>query len=167
MLLLTGPTAAGKNTVGLRLAKQQARCAVVDFDAIRAMFVQPHHAPWQGEEGKAQQLLGVQHVCQLARGFSNAGWKVVILDVVSNETAPIYCKELKSFNLQIIQLLPEFSELERRFDERGPVLTREELSEVYRGQLELLHHDKRIDTTHLSPAETVEVIAAYSSEFAR
>ncbi len=159
MLLLTGPTAAGKNTVALQLAKQQKRCAVVDFDAVRAMFVQPHHAPWQGEEGKAQQFLGVQHVCQLARGFSNAGWKVVILDVVSNETAPIYRSELN--NLKIVQLLPEFKELERRFNERGPVLTKEELMDVYRGQVKLKYYDARVDNTYLSPSGTVKTIAEY------
>jgi hypothetical protein len=165
MLLLTGPTAAGKNTVGFQLAKRQLRCAVVDFDAVRAMFVQPHHAPWQGEEGKAQQLLGVRHVCQLARGFSNAGWKVIVLDVVSDETAPIYREELKFFNLQIIQLLPKFNELERRFNERGPVLTKEELKAVYQGQIDLKNCDKRIDNTHLSVTTTVEQIAAYVGEF--
>ncbi len=45
MLILSGPTAAGKNTVGRVLAQRRRRCAVVDFDAVRAMFVQPHRAP--------------------------------------------------------------------------------------------------------------------------
>ncbi len=58
MLILSGPTAAGKNTVGRVLAQRRRRCAVVDFDAVRAMFVQPHRAPWQGTEGRAQHLLG-------------------------------------------------------------------------------------------------------------
>ena len=72
MLILTGPTAAGKNTVGRLLAYQRHRCAVVDFDLVRAMFVQPHQPPWMGEEGKMQQILGVQHVFNLAIGFAKA-----------------------------------------------------------------------------------------------
>ncbi|HSH79595.1 MAG TPA: hypothetical protein VLA19_13810 [Herpetosiphonaceae bacterium] len=68
MLILTGPTAAGKNTVGTLLAKQRERCAVVDFDSVRAMFVHPHRASWQGAEGKAQHLHGTHLVCLLAEG---------------------------------------------------------------------------------------------------
>ena len=53
ILILTGPTAAGKNTVGKLIAYQRERCAMVDFDLVRTMFVQPHLPPWMGEEGKS------------------------------------------------------------------------------------------------------------------
>ncbi len=156
MLILTGPTAAGKNTIGTLLAKHRGRCAVIDFDAVRAMFVQPHRAPWQGAEGKAQQLLGTHLVCLLAERFAQAGWEVIILDVVSEETASLYRQILDRFNPTIVQLLPAFAELQRRFYQRGPVLTDEELAQVYAEQLALTYYDVQIDNTHLSPSDVVQ-----------
>ena len=158
MLILTGPTAAGKNTVGSLLAKQRERCAVVDFDVVRAMFVQPHRAPWQGAEGKAQQLLGTHLVCLLAEQFTRAGWDVIILDVVSEETASLYRRLLNAFQPTIVQLLPAFAELQRRFYQRGPVLTDAELAHVYAEQCALTQIDVQIDNTHLSPNDVVQQI---------
>jgi hypothetical protein len=83
------------------------------------MFVQPHHPPWAGEEGRAQQILGVHLVCSLATIFSEKGWEVIILDVLSNETAEIYHRLLRRFSPKIVQLLPTYSELWERFHERG------------------------------------------------
>jgi hypothetical protein len=159
MLILTGPTAAGKNTVGKLLAYQRQRCAVVDFDLVRAMFVQPHQPPWIGEEGKSQQLLGVSHVCNLAEGFAKAGWEVIILDVLSKETASLYRHLLQNVNLQIVQLLPAFSELKGRFYERGACLTNDELKMVYEEQCRYLDYDLRIDNTDVLPERVVEMIA--------
>ena len=97
MLLLSGPTAAGKNTVAQQIARQRERCAIVDFDAVRAMFVHPHLAPWDGEAGAAQLLLGVEQVCGLAHGFARAGWDVIVLDVVMpGRNGFQACRDLKS-----------------------------------------------------------------------
>lgn len=159
MLILTGPTAAGKNTVGTLLAKQRERCAVVDFDAVRAMFVQPHCPPWEGEEGKAQLLLGTHLVCLLAERFARAGWEVIILDVVTEETAPLYRQLLAEFKPTIVQLLPAWPELQRRFYRRGPVLTDAQLARVYAEQCAFTQYDVRIDNTGFSPDNVVEQIA--------
>jgi hypothetical protein len=156
VLILTGPTAAGKNTVGTLLAKQRERCAVVDFDAVRAMFVQPHRAPWQGVEGHAQHLLGTHLVCLLAERFAHAGWEVIILDVLSAETGRLCRQLLAPFHPTIVQLLPAWPELHRRFYQRGPVLTDEELAHVYAEQCALTQYDVRIDNTDLPPASVVQ-----------
>ena len=159
MLLLTGPTAAGKNTVGRLLASQRERCAVVDFDLVRAMFVQPHRAPWQGAEGKTQHRLGIHLVCQLALGFAAAGWEVIVLDVVTNDVVHDYQNALSSVSLVIVQLLPSLEETTRRFYARGPVLTDDEFQDVYREQVEFRYAALRIDTTTLTPDAVVAQIA--------
>jgi guanylate kinase len=158
MLILSGPTASGKNTVGNLLAQQRERCAVVDFDLVRAMFVQPHAPPWLGEEGKVQQLLGVKQVCGLAEGFAENGWEVVILDVLSEETARIYRQFLSQYNPKIIQLLPAFTELTRRFCERGACLTEKEFAMVYKEQNRFTNYDFRIDNTDTVPEKVVETL---------
>jgi hypothetical protein len=134
---------------------------VVDFDAVRAMFVQPHRAPWQGAEGKAQQMLGVRLVCALASGFAEAGWEVLVLDVVCEETAPLYRALLADRQPRIVQMLPGFAEIKRRFDARGPVLTDQELIMVYEEQRRFKDYDLRIDNTAQTPDETAAQIIAF------
>jgi DNA polymerase III delta prime subunit len=77
--ILTGLPGVGKNTVASALARCRQRCAIVDVDLVRWMVVQPHHAPWEGSEGEAQQLLGVTNACMLARNFDAADYDVVLL----------------------------------------------------------------------------------------
>ena len=67
IVILSGPTRAGKNTVAGELAQQIPRCAIVDVDVLRSMVFRPHKAPWDGEEGRFQQHLGVKNACRLAR----------------------------------------------------------------------------------------------------
>ncbi len=161
MLILTGPTAAGKNTVGTLIAEEQDRCAVVDFDLNRAMFVQPHKPPWTGAEGLAQHRLGAELVSKVALGFHQAGWKVIVLDVITNDVYPYYRKALHSVPATVIQLLPSLKETERRFYARGPVLTHDEFLWVYETQVQFRYAAQRIDTTKMSP----EVVAAQVAHF--
>ncbi len=151
MLLLTGPTAAGKNTTGNIIAKRQDRCAVVDFDLVRSMFVQPHRPPWDGEEGISQHRLGAKFISQVALGFHEAGWKVIVLDVITNDIYPYYQDALRSVPITVVQLLPSLEETTKRFYSRGPVLTHEEFLWVYETQVQFRYATQRIDTTILSP----------------
>lgn len=160
MLILSGPSAAGKNTTGMLLARQRERCAVVDLDLVRAMIVQPHRAPWQGAEGAHQQRLGVQQTCRLALGFADDGWEVIILDVLSSATLALYRAHLAPIQPRIVQLLPTWEECRRRFQARGPVLTEEEFAMVYRDQEAFSEYDLRIDNTNIKPETVTAQLAA-------
>lgn len=161
MLFLTGPTAAGKNTVANLVAQSINRCAIVDYDLIRRMFVKPHLPPWAGEEGLAQHRLGAKLVSDVALGFQRAGWTVIVLDVITNQVFPVYKKMLSAVPVTIIQLLPSLEENVRRFYERGPVLTHEEFLYVYETQVEFRHADQRIDTTLMTAEEVAGQIVQY------
>ncbi|MDF3033353.1 MAG: hypothetical protein K0R76_307 [Alphaproteobacteria bacterium] len=161
MMILTGPTAAGKNTISHIIARSCSQCAVVDFDAIRNMFVNPHLTPWDGEEGKAQQYLGIQHVCKVALGFKKAGWKVIILDVLNNNTLQEYYRSLPGQAIRVVQLLPTFEELNQRFLTRGRCLTDQQFRWVYEEQCNLTSYDLRIDNTDLAPLEAAKIIENY------
>lgn len=156
MLILTGPPAAGKNTVAHCLARLRERCAVVDCDTVRAMLVQPHRAPWDGVEGQRQHLLGIDLTCQLASGFAAAGCEVVILDVLSAESAVRYRAALAEFAPQIIQLLPSWEVCERRFRERAPTLNTDEFAALYRAQAAFSGFHERIDNSTLTPEAVAE-----------
>jgi chloramphenicol 3-O-phosphotransferase len=153
LIILNGPTGAGKNTIAALVAKMRSHCAIVDFDALRNMFAKPHKAPWQGEEGVSQQLLGVRHACMLAQSFLKHKYDVILLDVLTPETAAIYKEELAAYSPKLILLLPTFAEIKRRNLTRPPRLTDAELEMVYQQQSKLGVYDHRIDNTHLSPEE--------------
>jgi hypothetical protein len=99
-------------------------------------------------------------VCSLAERFAAADWEVIILDVLSDTTAGIYRHRLEPFSPNVVQLLPTYSELRRRFYERGAVLTEDELKSVYEGQLRYTQYDLRIDNTSAEPQEVASQIAS-------
>lgn len=154
ILILTGPVASGKNTVGGRIADLLERCAVIDVDLVRWMVLKPHKAPWEGAEGQSQQQLGVTNACLLAKNFAWTGYDTVIMDVLTNQTARQYRTELAGVRHSIVLLLPTFVEAGRRSVLRGRGVTAEEERIVYDWQQQLAEYDERIDNTEL-PAETV------------
>ena len=156
--ILTGPAASGKNTIAKILAQKRKKCAVIDVDTVRHMYVHPHKAPWDGEEGKVQQLLGVENTCLLAKNYSQQNVDVVILDVLTDETANLYKKNLSE--VKIILLMPAFAEAQKRFRKKSPTITDEEFKMIYEWEENLTVFDEKIDNTTLSAEETADKIAA-------
>jgi hypothetical protein len=66
----------------------------IDVDDVRQLVVTGAAAPWEGEEGREQQRLGVKNACSLARNFLTMGIEVVIADVLTPETCDLYRREL-------------------------------------------------------------------------
>ena len=158
MLILNGPTGTGKNTIAEIVSKKTERSVVIDVDLLRLMVKNPHKAPWQGEEGKHQQLLGVSNACLLAKEFIKNGFSVIILDVLSDETAKLYKDNLNEFKPKLVLLLPTWEEIVRRNKTRERRLTDDELEMVYKQQADLKTFDEKIDNTNLSPEEVAEKI---------
>src|SRR3989344_5966538 len=156
ILILTGPPAAGKNTVSDILSKKRERCGIIDVDVIRHMLVKPHKAPWDGEEGKRQQKLGVENACYLAKNFGKDGSDVVILDVLQNDTAQFYKELLKDRQMKIILLIPSFEEEHKRFMAREHSITEEEFKLVYKWEEELTIYDEKMDNTGFAAEECAE-----------
>ena len=168
VLILTGPSGAGKNTIATIMARVAPRCAVVDFDQVRGMFAHPRRAPWQGDEGHSQQLLGAEIMVGIAGRFAAQGWSTVLLETLSDETAGLYRRGLSEAGTTIVRLLPAWSEVMRRFRERERRegrrrLTDEEIRLVYDGQVALREFDVSLDTTAASPeAAAAELMGIWS-----
>lgn len=156
VIVLNGPTGTGKNTISEIVAGRRERCAVIDYDDLRNMFRKPHLTPWDGEAGRRQNILGLEHACTLARSFVANGYDCIILDVLGNETARLYKELLADLEPTLVHLLPTWEEIVRRNGTRPPRLTDDELRMVYEGQAALSVYDVRIDNTDLSPEEVVE-----------
>ena len=159
ILILTGPPAAGKNTLGHQIAKRLANGVVIDVDLVRAMVVQPHLAPWLGEAGMAQLRLGAKNGCTLVKNFVAAGYNVIILDVLTDETAAIYRTRLGSLVHQIVLLLPTLEESLRRNQQRGQWLTDDEVRLLYGWQATLRGYDRKIDNSNWSATALADELA--------
>lgn len=158
LIILNGPTGTGKNTISSFVAKNRQHCAVIDFDVLRNMFANPHRAPWQGEEGHSQQILGVDHACSIAKSFLDHNFDVILLDVLSDETATLYKEKLHHYKPHLVLLLPTFEEIIQRNLSRPPRLTHEELKMVYEQQTQLHIFDTKIDNSLLSAEEVANQI---------
>lgn len=157
-IILTGPAASGKNTISKILAHKKEKCAVIDVDAVRWMYIHPHKAPWDGEEGKSQQILGVENACLLAKSFAKNNIDIVILDVITDETASLYKKNLGK--VKIILLMPSYEEAHKRFKERPHTISEQEFKMIYEWEKNLTIYDEKIDNTALSPEEVAEKISS-------
>jgi len=164
-LVLTGPPAAGKSATARAIAAGRPRAALVDVDDVRQMVVSGGEPPWRGEEGRRQQVLGVQNACRLARGFLGAAIDVVIADVLTPATAPLYRRELDG--CVVVHLVVDLDEAARRAATRPVWLTEAEFRRLHDD--DRLHPppaDHRVDVSRLSlaqQAQAVEKIWAASS----
>ncbi len=158
VIILTGPPGAGKNTIAKILAQKHDACAVVDVDQVRWMVLNPHKAPWEGEEGHCQQQLGAKNACVLTKSFSQNNFDVIILDVLSDETAQIFLEELNELNPKIVLLMPTKEEIDRRNTNRPPRLKEEEIANLYDEQNRLKTYNEKIDNSSISAEETAEKI---------
>jgi hypothetical protein len=156
--ILTGPVAAGKNTIaGVYATQFSERCAVIDVDLIRGMLRQPHFAPWEGSHGLDQHRLGVKHACMLAKSFLAEGYEVVLLDVVWADIGQFYRHELVGHYTRIVRLMVSWDESLQRLHGRPHTITDAEAQWVYATQQLLQDYDYTLENTTLSP----EAVAAW------
>lgn len=158
ILIITGPAGAGKNTIGYLLAKRRKKCAVIDVDMIRWMLCQPHIAPWEGTEGIVQQKLSIINTCMLAANFAKEDCDVVILDVVTNDSAQVYKDNLLNFPLKTILLLPTFEETQKRLQSRTSRISKDEERMIYDWEKELKIYDEKIDNTNISAEDVTNTL---------
>lgn len=149
ILIITGPPAAGKSTVGPLIAKSLERCAVIDVDLVRLMLAKPHVPPWLGNEGQAQLRLGAENGCLLARNFAEDGCDVVLLDVLTNETAQIYRRHFDELEHKIVLLMPTLAESLNRNRERGQFLRDKEVRLLYGWEQALTDFDLKIENADI------------------
>jgi chloramphenicol 3-O-phosphotransferase len=152
ILVVTGPPASGKTSVAPLVARQRQRCAIIDVDQVRWMLVQPHAAPWEGEEGKRQCRFGVENACLLATRFAEDGCDVVLLDFIWDYTINIYRQRLAPHPFKIVQLMPSLEETLPRNHARG-WLPAHEVEMLYAAMESFHSYDMRIDNTRIAAEE--------------
>lgn len=160
VLLLTGPPAAGKNTVAELVAKRLDKCAVIDVDVLRQMILNPRREPWEGEEGPLQRSLGVDNACSLTRNFAGSGYSVLVIDTMTDAMVSDYRRQLSGLDPWTVQLLPSEDEVAARLLSRPDYLSRGEVNWMYHQQSTLTECDERLDNTEIAPDQAVEWLLA-------
>ena len=158
-LVLTGAPAVGKSTTAGVLARGRTRAAVVDVDDVRLMVVAGHEPPWAGREGVAQQRLGVENTCALARRFGEHGFEVVIADVLTPDSAALYRQRLPAAVLVRLHVAPQ--EAHRRAGTRPVYLSDAEFEHLHaqdRDDPPPVDHD--LDVTAMDVRAQVAAVAA-------
>jgi len=120
IILITGPAGAGKTSVSKALAEKFERSVVINVDQLRWMVIGGYIRPWPwNEEVKIQTSLGVKNACMLANNFFEAGFNVIIDDVIGKSFFKLYSEFLLGKPVKTFLLLPNLEALLKRFDERG------------------------------------------------
>ncbi|TQM64636.1 hypothetical protein [Humibacillus xanthopallidus] len=149
-LLLTGGPAVGKTVTATSLAAAIPRTAYVDVDDIRQLVKNGGAAPWEGAEGRAQQLLGVRNAAALTGNFASAGFNVTLTDVVTAVTLAEYRRLVPG--VFVVRLSVSLEEAWRRARTRKVYLTDEEFESLHHGQSAPLPVDHQLDVTDLDRA---------------
>ncbi|TDD08679.1 hypothetical protein E1292_11105 [Nonomuraea deserti] len=152
VLVLSGPPAAGKSTLGRRVAGTRARCAFIDVDDVRQLVLAGAVAPWDGAEGRRQRRLSAVNACSLAGNFVAAGMDVVVADVLNEETLAVYRASLR--DLLVMRLRVAYACARERAMGRPVHFTWDGFAMLFREQESVAGADLWLDTTELTVNET-------------
>jgi ribosomal protein S18 acetylase RimI-like enzyme len=169
ILILTGPPAAGKTSVGLALADRYDRVAHLNLDVIRRFITPTGYASPRRPDYLRQRLLSIKNAAALSVNFIQERFGVIIDDVLDeSDFLPAYLRDLApaAAEVHLIQLLPSAEacierDMERRKAVR-PLSTIRTDYEHYVRQAESLP-GSRIDSTALTVEATADRVQALTT----
>jgi guanylate kinase len=85
-----------------------------------------------------------------------AGYRPIILDMVSDDTAAQYRALLEPARVKIVLLLPSFEAVDQRNSSRSPPFDGEILRRLYDSQRHLSEFDHLLDNTNLNATAVAE-----------
>jgi chloramphenicol 3-O-phosphotransferase len=165
--LITGPMAAGKSTVARLLAVRFERGVYLEGDAFRRSIVSGREemTPDPSPEALEQLRLRYKLAAAAADGYFEAGFSVALEDVVAGPILTEYHRMIRSRPCHIVVLLPSLEAVAAREElreEKGySEWTVEQLYDEFVSGTPRL--GLWLDTTNLTPEETVEQILAHAT----
>ena len=164
MVLITGIPGAGKSTVADRLARRFERGVHVRGDVFRRMVVtgRQEMTSTPSEEAWRQLRLRYHLAAQAADTYYEAGFSVVIQDVVIGPLLTTYVNGIRARPLVLVVLAPQPDVVARREAARTKIAYRDDRASITALDAALRQETPRIglwiDTSSQSPDETVDDI---------
>ncbi|HEY7069814.1 MAG TPA: AAA family ATPase, partial [Acidimicrobiales bacterium] len=108
LVLITGISAAGKSTVADGLARRFARGVHVKGDVFRRMVVAGRHEMTASPSAEALRQLRLRYrlAAQTADAYYQAGFSVVVQDVVIGPLLAAYVESMRTRPLTVVVLAP-------------------------------------------------------------
>lgn len=170
VVLITGISAAGKSTIGDLLARRFERSVHVRGDVFRRMVVagREEMAAAASDEARRQLRLRYRLGATVADAYHDAGFSVVVQDVVLGPVLAEYVESIRSRPLVVVVLAPRADVILRREAERAKDAYRLGSHSVADLDAALRSETPRIgmwiDTSDQTPDQTVDAIVARGLE---
>ncbi|HZR44984.1 MAG TPA: hypothetical protein VFB12_33025 [Ktedonobacteraceae bacterium] len=169
LIVVTGIMAAGKSTIARLLAQRFARGVHIEADALQRMIVSG--GEWVSEPGEphgeadVQLRLRLRNMCLLGISFFEAGFTVVLDDIILGDRWLQLQEELCSLPFSLVVLAPQIDVVQQRDLSR---------SKTTQGHAWAIYLDKAlrttmtgtglwVDTSKQTPEETVDYILQHLS----
>lgn len=111
VIIISGTPAAGKSSVSKKLATKFERSAYISVDLLRHMVVKGLVLPWE-ENAHTQIELGEKNVMSITQNFLDAGFVVIIDDVMIDQRVKKFIDTFKDTKAYL--LLPSLGKLKER-----------------------------------------------------
>ena len=95
LVVLSGPPNAGKSATAKALCERYDRMLHIEVGVLRDFLRMGRLRPWdRSPDGMRQHALLVSAACDMARRFLQAGYGVIIEDIVTEDDLPVYAGAL-------------------------------------------------------------------------